>query len=54
LAVLAGALLALGTVGGKDSLSAPYATLSVVVESAAFVILGTASRVVLRRGTSAG
>lgn len=65
-AMVAGALFALGTLGGlvlsieiglfgfKDSLSAPYATLSVVVESAAFVVLGMASFCALRRATSAG
>jgi hypothetical protein len=66
LAMVAGALFALGTMAGllvsievglfgfKDSLDAPCATWSVVVESVAFVILGTASFVVLHRGTSAG
>jgi hypothetical protein len=66
LAVVAGALFALGTLGGlvlsievglfgfKDSLSAPYATLSVVVESAAFVALGLAWLTASRRGTSTG
>jgi hypothetical protein len=50
-----GALLALGTIGGlvvsveiglfgfKDSFSAPDATLSLVVEAAAFVVLAAAS-----------
>ncbi len=66
LAMMGGALFALGTLGGlvlsievglfgfKDSLSAPYATLSVVVESAALVILGIAWLTVLHRDTSAG
>ena len=54
LAMAGGALFALGTLAGlvlsveiglfgfKDSLGAPYATLSVVVESVAFVALGIA------------
>lgn len=66
MAMVAGALFALGTVGGlvlsievglfgfTDSLNAPYATLSVVVESAAVVILGIAWLIVLHRDTSAG
>jgi hypothetical protein len=66
LAMVCGALFALGTLGGlvlsievglfgfKDSLSAPYATLSVAVESAALVALGIGRLTVWRRHRSAG
>lgn len=60
---LGGALFAAGTIGGlilsvevglfgfMDSLSAPYATTSLIVEAAAFVVLLTAALVGLRRRT---
>ena len=61
LVALAGALFAAGTIGGflvsvefglfgfQDSLSAPYATMSLVVESAAFVVLLASAYIGMRR-----
>jgi hypothetical protein len=66
LAMAGGALFALGTFGGlvlsieiglfgfKDRIGAPYATLAVVVESAASVALGIGWLTVWHRGRSAG
>jgi len=62
LATLAGAVFALGTIGGlvvsaevglfgfKDSFGAPYAGMSLALESAAAAILGVATLLALHRG----
>ncbi len=63
--VAGGALFAAGTIGGlvlsvevglfgfQDSFGAPYATLSLVVESAAFVVLSAAAVMSLRQARHA-
>ena len=63
---LIGALFAASTIGGlvlsvevglfgfKDSFSAPYATSSLIIEAAAFVVLAVATFVSLHRGVESG
>ncbi len=66
LVALGAALFAAGTIGGlvlsvevglfgfRDSFSAPYATMSLVIESAAFVVLAAAVVISLVRRTTPG